>query len=276
MNKLKSWVPFPVRQRLKRSPHVMRLMKRMRGDHLPFHERLTFDGIPPLEHDLYVGTHHKAGTVWLETTCLTFCELSRSTFVHRGKDVTIPRERHRVLFDYKARTEGLDLDRVRGFRMVRDPRDVIVSAMHYHRKADEPWLHHPLPRFEGRTYQQQINTLGDEDALLFEIDNSSGQVIRDMLAFDGGEAVRTIRYEDYIADSDMLLWHRLFHDLGLRRLDLLLAMQALYQNSLFGLAGGRVHIRSGGSRQWERAFTPRVRDHYEATFADAAVRLGYD
>ncbi|MEM9809930.1 MAG: hypothetical protein AAF788_01780 [Pseudomonadota bacterium] len=243
----------------------------------PFHLRIDHDPLPDDQPALYVGTYHKTGTVWLESTFRTFAAFTDSSFLHRQRPaLNTIRQRHKVVFDWKADITAAELTGHRGFRMVRDPRDVIVSGMHYHRKTKEKWCHVPSDTFGGRSYQEAINQYNDEDALLFEIDNKGGEIIQRMLDFDGNDDIRTVHYETFIADKDLLAWHELLHWAGLRRYDLFLAQQALYERSLFGLAGkNNKHIRSGAARQWEEAFTPKVMDHFKASLGDAPQKLGY-
>lgn len=224
---------------------------------------------------LFVGTHHKTGTVWLETVFKRFAQLSSTTFRNIRRDDLIVRDRPReIAFDDHCAFEDFDLSKGRGFRMIRDPRDVLISAMHYHRRSSEKWLHQP--RADGRTYQETINAFSDEDALLFEIDESAGRAIAEMIRFDGGETVKTIHYEDYIDDSDMEKWFALLRWSGLRSADLILALQALYEESLFGLKRKGGHIRSGSKRQWQDKLSDRVLARLEERFPAALKTLGYE
>jgi hypothetical protein len=224
---------------------------------------------------LFVGAHHKTGTVWLTDVFERFAQLSRASYYNVREDRRIERERPReVLFDHHCTFQDFDISQGRGFRMVRDPRDVLISAMHYHRRGSEAWLHRP--RADGRTYVETVNALSDEDALLFEIDENSGKTIREMLAFDGGDTVKTIHYEDYIDDANMEQWFDLLLWSGLRSADLILGQQALYENSLFGLKQKGGHVRSGKKQQWREKLSDKVLSRLDETFPGAIEELGYE
>ena len=79
-----------------------------------------------------VGTHHRAGTVWLSSI---FSQLADQLGL--GFDMGM---RHRIQpgayihFDHHSAFDLSELDRDhRGLHVRRDPRDVVVSAAHYHR-----------------------------------------------------------------------------------------------------------------------------------------------
>ena len=50
---------------------------------------------------------------------------------------------------YASYPEILDRDDVRIMHLIRDPRDVLISAMHYHRKSTEAWLQSRFPATTG-------------------------------------------------------------------------------------------------------------------------------
>lgn len=225
--------------------------------------------------DLFIGTHHKTGTAWLQAVFVRFAQISHCTFHNIRSGQLDDRDRpRRILFDYHCAFEDYNLKNGRGFRMVRDPRDVLISAMHYHRRGSEAWMHRE--RSDGRTYVETINTLSDEDALLFEIDENTGKTIREMTSFNGGDAVKTVHYEDYIDDSNMENWFSLLLGSGLRSVDLILAQQALYEKSLFGMKQKGGHIRSGAKQQWRGKLSDKVLARFQDRFPHAVEILGYE
>lgn len=263
-----------LRRRLHDQPLVRRGLRWWRGEDLSLARRADLSAVPIAVPEVYVGTHHKSGTVWLTGVFRRIAERTDARYrnLFWGHDVARGRART-VIVDPHSRFEGVDLSQGRGIRMVRDPRDLLVSAVHYHRRAEEPWL--LRPRADGRSYRETMRALDDEAAALFELDNVTGRVIGEMLAFDGGETVRTVRYEDLVGDADLTLWHPLLHWLGFRSADLLIADQCVWEGSLFGLGGRGGHVRSGRPGEWRDALTERVLARLDARFPDALARLGY-
>lgn len=81
-----------------------------------------------------------------------------------GRLISIPRTQLSLLLTFDLDAD--DLDRLINFnipftmvRMVRDPRDVIVSGYHRHRKcpANEAWLH--MPGWTAEVFSSEIDTL---------------------------------------------------------------------------------------------------------------------
>lgn len=221
---------------------------------------------------IYVGTYHKTGTVWMIRVFQAFAEKAGRPFVNISQKPPSA-ARSAVLLHEHSVFDGVDLDRGRGIRVIRDPRDVIISGMHYHRKSTDAFLHRPME--DGRTYQQILNAMeSDEERLLFELHNAGAKTIREMLAWQERENFRTVRYEDLMSGG-MACWRAVFAHLGVRGRALKFGLNAAWENSLFGAARPDPHIRKGTTGQWREAMPPRVVAEMESLFPDALHRLGY-
>ena len=101
--------------------------------------------------------------------------------------------------------------------LIRDPRDVLISAMHYHKASRESWLHEPIPGYDNLTYQRVLHNLPTKLAqYIFEMENSSASTFRDMLKWRYGRAnCFEARYEDLRQDTQLVLWQRIMAFLGL-------------------------------------------------------------
>jgi hypothetical protein len=108
----------------------------------------------------YFG-HHKCGTTWIsqiiDEVCCALGLISRHHHYESLFQGDIVALRSRAHFDFWRYTNAdinftRDLD-VRGFHVVRDPRDVIVSAyfshLHSHSDANWPRLRHFRPYLIG-------------------------------------------------------------------------------------------------------------------------------
>ncbi|MCW5771994.1 MAG: sulfotransferase domain-containing protein [Rhodospirillaceae bacterium] len=244
-------------------------------------------------YPLLVGTHHKTGTVWMRRIFSEWCRRVDISFHDTGvmRPICAPATVPGVYFDFhSAFPPALLQRRFRGVHLIRDPRDVVISAAHYHARTDNPerWLHAPNPQFGGLGYAAAIGRLEPEDRLRFEMEHASGNTIRAMAAWNYADArFANLRYEALIGDRALDRFRWLFGFLGLRRHALASALRAVQTESLFSATfepgddpehrqWATTHVRSGAPRQWEREFTRRLGERFVELFGNALVALGYE
>jgi len=186
------------------------------------------------------------------------------------------RDVHSRLFAKGLYEEG---DRI--LHVIRDPRDIVISAMHYHKKSAERWLHRPDDRFGGKTYQQTINSLPDDKArMIFEMDYVSGNAIRNMCAWSYGNPVCfETKYETLLSEGQREFAKAARH-LGLRGDELKVAVSAFLENSILHGArdkvGNFLHTRSGAPEQWRSVYDDDLRQAFMSRFPEAIAKLGYE
>jgi hypothetical protein len=78
-----------------------------------------------------------------------------------------------------------------------------------------------------------------------------------------------------ITDVGLERWFGTFRWLGFTSLDLVIALNAVYEHSLFGRRNAGGHVRSGRPQQWRGEIPDRVLAYFENAFPDAPRRLGY-
>lgn len=240
-----------------------------------------------MQYNIVVATHHKAGTVWMSTV---FRAIARGLGMRYVDFWSHYRELEKllvppyVLFNHDSmflqHKPLLDRNDVRILHIVRDPRDVLISAMHYHQSAAEPWLHEYTPGFGRRTYQERLNRLEDPyQRYLFELERATGSTIRGMLEwrYDRHNCFE-VRYEALRADSSMKLWADITKFLGLSEGEQRFARHCFWNRSLFGRvpARNRRHVRSGRIAQWRDEFTLSMALAFVSRFPDALQVLGYE
>lgn len=232
-----------------------------------------------LDHKVFIGSFHKTGTVLMGSIWRRAAKRLEFGLWIKHEQPEPPATSWLVCFHHHARF-GTEPDRVphRGLLMIRDPRDIIVSGMHYHCASVEAWLHKPQERFAGRSYQQALLACeGAEARLLFELEYAGGATIRQMqAALERHPDFQRAKLETLSTDHDLLEYHRLFSALGFPGQAIPALLSVAWQNSIFsGQLKPSLHIRSGLPAQWTTQFTPRVLAAFAERFGDAAERLGY-
>jgi hypothetical protein len=240
-----------------------------------------------MKHNIVVATHHKAGTVWMFTVFRAIARELGANYVNfwsqygrleRALKPPFILLNHDSTFLQHA--DVLRRQDVRILHLIRDPRDVLISAMHYHRTASESWLHEKLQGNDNAPYQQKLNALATEhEQYLFELENSTSSTIEAMLdwQYDRPNCLE-VRYEDLWRDRSMALWSRIVAFLGFEGSEQQVCQTCFWEHSLFGGAGkaNRRHARSGEVAQWKREFTSELALAFVYRFPDALQALGYE
>lgn len=241
---------------------------------------------PPGDQAIVHCGHHKVGTVWFHRILssvanhygLRFVEYDVERSTLRG-DV--------VLFGHSGQFDADDFDGrpIRGTHVLRDPRDVAVSAYHYHLWTDEEWVTLPRKKFEGRSYQEELRRLDTERGLLLEIEEmcTVGRSLDEMLAWDyRREGFLELRYEDLVED-EVAAFTSVFQHYGLTTEATERALEIVEKASFRRLTGRELgqaragsHLRSGRPGEWREHFRPSHVALWNHLAAGALVRLGYE
>ena len=240
-----------------------------------------------MKFNVVVATHHKTGTVWMSSVFSAIAKATGASYVdfwsHYGRLDPLLKPPF-ILFNYdstfRQHSDILAREDVRILHLIRDPRDVLISAMHYHKTADEAWLHRTVPGCNDLPYQRRLNAFATPfEQYLFELENASSSTIEDMLDWQYNRAnCLEIRYEDLRLDRAMALWSQIVTFLGFDESEQKTCKECIWNHSLFGKAAGldRGHVRSGDVAQWKREFTPKLAQAFVHRFPDALQELGYE
>jgi hypothetical protein len=238
----------------------------------------------------YVGTYHKTGTVWMERVFRAFARRTGTRLIKAGPPLEADDEVSWPELNDHRRVIALDMhstrapavqrkSRFRGMRVVRDPRDQLISSTRYHLRGSEAWLHEPEDRFDGRTYHEVLHALPTwREQLLFDMHGSSKRNIDRMVRFDDSPSnVRTITYEALMTGG-LDEFSRLFEFFGLRRFARRVALQCAAANSLFSnpALAADPHISSGAVAQWPGVFDRGLAESFLELHPTALERLGYE
>lgn len=232
---------------------------------------------PPPATKIVIATHHKVLTVFLSRVFRSFAAITgRSYDLGPGKKLDLSKQ---VLIDHKSTINFASLpEDTFGLHVLRDPRDVLVSSSFYHTKSREAWLHQPIEKFGGRTYQQEINALASvEERILFEIREATGNNIRSMLAWDyGREGIAEMRYDQLVGEGATANFAQAIEVWPLTDREKRLLAGLFDYFSLAGPGTNSKHVRNPKPGQWREHFTPRVEAAFREAFPDAIEKLGFD
>lgn len=231
-----------------------------------------------------VATHHKTGTVWMGSVFRDIANRLSLPFLDADKpgigiaDCAPPcivHAQHGALF--AANRWLAEIPEARIFHLIRDPRDVVISAMHYHRTAAEAWLHQP--KANGRTVQEELNAKPtDRERYRFEL--SLRGLIRMAKWRYGLPEQFEARYEDLIADVEGASFARALEHLGFAREEIEIGLDCWRGRHLRGglPQGARVrrHIRSGDARQWPSVFDKPLARDFLSLAGDILIKTGYE
>lgn len=172
----------------------------------------------------------------------------------------------------------IDFD-YRGLHIIRDPRDVIVSGMFYHQKADEKWLDEPNDKFDGKSYREMIKGFDSiDDKITFEMENRAKETIDDMISWDYDKVnFYETKLETLMTDYDLFEFHKIFTHLGFPGKHIPYLLKIAYKRSIFsGNLKGHHHVRSGKTSQYKEYFKPEHKERFIELFGDVLIKLGYE
>lgn len=248
---------------------------------------------------VHVATHHKTGSVWYSAVFSDFARRSGHYFVpHRAfrgnpdHHIAQARKARGVLITLSQQggytPEEIAMSRV--LHMVRDPRDILVSATNYHLHASEGFLDRPWQDRTGEMgYREYLRSLKrGEPRLRFELSaHTAGTLaqLRDWLG--AGQNVMTLRYEDCVADPRMTVFAQALRFAGFEGADFAHGLAAMHDNSLFGglvssrkrsgiRPAGTPHIRSGRAGDWQKSFSEALSQDFARQYGDLLVGYGYE
>ena len=249
----------------------------------------------------YIGVHHKTGTVWMkhlheaigDRLGLPMIELVRPPASSAsGPGAVDPAVLESTLEPIRGLRRGIVLDqhsvyteiprqipRMRGVHVVRDPRDVLISATFYHLKSSERWLRRPMARFDGMTYQEKLSAARTvREALVFELGHQTQLAIAEMAAFPKLSTVPTITYESLMGGEVLSAFEAMFKALGFSGRARRVALECAQRESILLNPARREssHVRSGETRQWRRVFDRALGERFAAAAGPALVTLGYE
>jgi hypothetical protein len=253
--------------------------------------------------------YHKGGTILLTKVFRSVAKAMGLRFrVLLGKPDRVPPDVDIALFGHSLLNPSEIPGDYRAVHVVRDPRDVLVSGYLYHLRCEEAWcvnndlslqapIRHPrvpysqehraeawkrayLESLRGRSYQDNLRALSQEEGIAFELDRYAAWTVEAMAAWEpGDDRVLEMRFEDVRGDFDGT-FARVFRHLGLEgagleRALLLAAAEDLNRKSDSVLASNP-HISSRETTRWRQFLTGTHRAAFKERHGPVLVSLGYE
>ena len=260
---------------------------------------------PPKRIQIY--THHKIATaltskIFREISLYYGLSFSDAPGFHGGVDSS-----HIVHYWHsQVSTEILDSTHL-GVHFIRDPRDVIVSGYLFHKRTDEAWcinknlnvsgeINHPQVDFsqvhltheekskylewlDGKSYQENIASISQDDGLIFEMNGFAGRTIDCMTNWTGNEQIIEVKFEEITTQYDKM-WKGIFTHLGFTDKAMEKAMSIARKHDIGRMSGDEIkqnkHISTGKISKWKDFFSEAVEKEYSEKFNDAHQKLGYE
>ena len=250
----------------------------------------------------YFG-HHKAGTTWILNVINSVCSFTSLKHEHFHSC---------VLFDFDllktANNKGLDfvsytnsdykyikgISPLKGFHVIRDPRDIAVSAYfsHLHSHSDENWP-------ELADHRNRLQGLSAEEGLLCDMEFTSKLTVKGldlnlfacMLDWNySDQNIMEVKFEELTYDPTRLFCD-IFDFLGLlskhpsqQQISMSAVNSIMKYWSFERMSGGRKtgnedvtnHFRKGKPGDWKNHFKKGHKAFFKKNYPELLLRLGYE
>lgn len=194
-----------------------------------------------------------------------------------------------------------------GIHMVRDPRDIIISGYLYHKRTDEAWcvnknfqtekqitypqvpnsqMYRPetwkkeyIKTLSGKSYQEKINSLNEEEAILFEMNHYGKWTIQDMLKwnFEATNCLE-IKFEDLMKSYDFemmkIFKYCNFSSSQIKAAKTFADRENLHKMSKKDLKKNS-HISSLKTNKWEKYFNKKTMGYFDKHFVEVLKKYNY-
>ncbi len=229
-----------------------------------------------IDSQIFIGSHHKCGTVWIEQIFKLFTDSLKVEYAHTDGSSS---ENAKVLFSSHSHfPSSLSEDYV-GVHIIRDPRDVCVSGAAYHITdhaiENESWLRDFS--IDGIPYFEFVRSLDFRDRLIAESEHITSKTIDEILLTTKNANFLTIKYEDLISEFTLVdTCREISRHLQLESYEELSLIGAVMStHRYFGDAHQREHFTSDGKPAGWKNISPKITALLNSLLGDSAGALGY-
>ena len=267
--------------------------------------RRRLGGFKP-EKQIHIYTHHKIGTALTSKVFRDIATYYGLTFTDAPGYNAHEENADIVHYWHSQVSDKIRESEHKGVHIIRDPRDVIVSGYLYHQRCKEEWctnqnlsvsddISYPqvdysqehlskeekvsyIDSLNGKSYQENLKSLSQDEGLVFEMDGFAGRTIVDLLNWRENSKVLDIKFEDLLSEYDEK-WRTIFTHLGFNGKHLRRASNFAKKHDLSRMSKDQIaknkHISTGKITKWKGYFNKNIEEEYEKRFIDAHKKLGY-
>lgn len=233
-----------------------------------------------ISKELYFFGHHKCATNWIRRLFRDLCTIKKwnyRVYKGRGKNLTFPRSDCYVYMYVNANSNCVTkmTSNSRGFHLIRDPRDALVSQYwswkNVHQNNNEMILN----------TRKKLQKLNIEDGLIEILDVFVMlQQLRDW-SFNRYKNILEVKYENLV-ENPYSQFQNIFNYLQIDISDQ--DFQDLVDRNSFQKITNRIpgeedynsHFRKGIAGDWKNYFTERVKYVFKERYGNELIRLGYE
>ena len=256
---------------------------------------------------IYIFGYHKCGTKLLGKVFLQLSLKYGWEFVSIAGSVDKTPNADIVFFLHSQIDYNKLPKKYIGIHMVRDPRDIIISGYLYHKRTAEKWcvnknfqtekpiVYPQIPNsqmyrteqwkqdyiksLEGQSYQEKINALNVEDAIIFEMNHYGKWTIEDMLKWDFEKVnCLELKFEDVMANYDEEMM-KIFNHCNLSETQIKVAKAYADKEDMNKMSKKDIdknpHISSVKTKKWERYFSENHKIYFDRHFSEVIKKYKY-
>ena len=225
--------------------------------------------------------YHKVGTAW-------FIRVLRKIARYYGLNFQfcLQSQLKRNTNIFMEYTSHLDLDKLPdhiGSHIIRDPRDIVISAYFYHLWTKEEWAHIPRKSLNNLSYQEYLNSLNQAEGILAEMQGTSKEIIEEMSHWNyNNPDFFEFKYEDIMRNEEKVFYqifkHYNFNEEAIQNC-INIANKFNFKNLSkrnIGDVKKKSHLRSGKTGEWKELFSEEHKQQFKELFGDTLIKLGYE
>lgn len=233
------------------------------------------------QNPILLGSYHKSGTVWLKNWFDEWAKQTSRNLVNVKNERKVWKElsntnlKNFIIFQNHTQFPRIN-GKALGIRIIRDPRDIILSGARYHKVSTEAWLHKRRLKYGLKTYCEKINTFQSfEETIDFEMRNAGKHTIDEMISFDT-PGFLTVKYEDLFRDFNKHeIVGKISEHLLLKKNDTIALIEAFQRTHFLYSKKRNEHIFNAYPEQWKSDFTDELSIRFEQKFPNVLETLGY-
>ena len=241
---------------------------------------------PLLSRPIIHFGYHKCLTVYFARGLARLGVLSSTPFFLTPNDRPCASDVPYILLSHDSEVPFPAASSVRASHVIRDPRDLVVSAYFYHLRTSEEWCARPNPAHEDLpcdvSYQDHLRSISKEAGLIYEMQHVSGRVTEKMAEWDYDRPnCLELKFEQIVGNeqatfAEVFDWYGVPERLKSKLLDFV-SKNARGRLRFWKSFGARRHIRKGSHvGQWKSHFTPSVKAAFKERYQLVLEHLGYE